>query len=90
MDIKLRARLAAYSKMESIQVLNQPSSIPIEAIDKLFVPTGSEIVSKGDIDSLFENHEPDLIVSNEQIDSLFEVTSDVRKVTYAEIDKLFD
>lgn len=88
MEIKLRARLAAYSRMDSIE--NIANRVPHKAIDTLFDPKELDtIVSKEDINDLFIDAEPDRVVDKEEIDSLFQLDND-RKVTYAEIDSLFD
>lgn len=91
MNIKLNARLSAYSKLESVSQANT-TRVPEEVIDTLFDPNNSDsIVSKGDINTLFKDQELDKVVDKSAIDSLF--TSDVsntRRVSYAEIDSLFD
>lgn len=74
MEIKLRARLAAYSKIDSIESLTQ--RVPNSAIDSLFDGTNAyDIVTKEDIDTMFSpdssNPEDDTKVSYAQIDSLF-------------------
>lgn len=91
MEIKLRAKLAAYSKLDSIE--NNAPKVPHEVIDTLFKDTkAASVVTKQDIDSiLFANMEQDRVVESGEIDTLFtsqDVDSD-RKVTYAEIDSLF-
>lgn len=73
MDIKLRARLSAYSKVESTE---QPVNRVTEAeIDTLFDSSLTDkLVTKDDIDALFEE-QPEAtnpeIVSFAEIDSLF-------------------
>lgn len=92
MEIKLRARLAAYSKLDSIE--NTAPKVPNSAIDMLFKDGRNEhIVSKEDINNiLFANMEQDRVVEKTEIDNLFDPTDSEsdRKVTYAEIDSLFD
>lgn len=90
MEIKLRARLSAYSKIDSIETLT--NRIPSSAIDTLFKDTlEPSLVTKGDINTMFQNEEPDRVVDRNEIDGLFQYDTDIdRKVTYAEIDSLFD
>lgn len=91
MEIKLRARLAAYSKLDSIE--NNAPKVPNSAIDILFKDDPKAVpVSKEDIDKiLFSNMDKDRVVEEAEIDTLFSnnIESD-RKVTYSEIDSLFD
>lgn len=90
MEIKLRARLSAYSKLESIEEIHNLASVPAAAIDKLFNNVEDTLVTPGDIDALFPAVEPDKVISKEEIDKLFTVTEDnTRRVTESEIDKLF-
>ena len=77
MDIKLRARLTAYSKVDSIEgtVSNLPT-IDKEHIDSLFDSPKDRVVTKEEIDTLFdrpENIQDTKIgtVSYSAIDSLF-------------------
>lgn len=86
MEIKLKAKLAAYSKIDSIDILD--SRVPHKAIDTLFAEHLDTTVSEKDIDTLFPDEEVDLIVSDEKIDTLFS-NEPSKKVTYADIDKLF-
>ena len=91
MEIKLRARLAAYSKLDSIE--NNAPKVPNSAIDTLFNTDRIEhVVSKEDIDKiLFANMEKDRVVETKEIDNLFDGTSEPdRKVTFSEIDSLFN
>lgn len=86
-EIKLRARLSAYSKIESLQELNETLPDP----DTL-TPGSSVVVSpEGD-------YVPMTAVTNEEIDSLFngnneddDATEDElpEAVTFEEIDSLF-
>lgn len=88
MDIKLTARLSAYSKIDSLNSISNPTVTP-EVIDTLFPQNGySASVTKKDIDNLFIEEESDKVVDKEQIDELFDETT--RKVSYTEIDTLFD
>lgn len=89
MDIKLKAKLAAYSKMESMEILN--TRVPHAAIDTLFDPAiNPEAITNKDIDELFKGEE-DITVSKDKIDTLFSINnSEINKVSYADIDKLFN
>lgn len=96
MDIKLRARLSAYSKINSISDVN--SNIPLpEASDAgnvlgvgdtgnytLFPP-----ITEGDIDILFTNQDENDTVTKEEIDTLFPETKEPETITKEEIDTLF-
>ena len=90
MDIKLKAKLAAYSKMESMEILN--TRVPHAAIDTLFDPAiNPEAITHKDIDELFKGEEEDITVSKDKIDTLFSINnSEITKVSYADIDKLFN
>ena len=90
MEIKLRARLAAYSKIDSIE--NNAPKVPNTAIDTLFKDGRFDhVVTKEDIDKiLFANMEKDRVVEDAEIDNLFTSTPDSdRKVSFKEIDSLF-
>lgn len=119
MNIKLRAKLSAYSKVDSLasiaSYIPEPevteaghivtvgssgeyklmSSTSPQDIDTLFEHTGSNIVSKDDIDTLFPVSSKTNRVDKEQIDSLFgksekpPVQNNSNKVSYAQIDSLF-
>lgn len=91
MEIKLRARLAAYSKLDSIE--NNAPKVPNTAIDTLFKDGRVDhVVTKEDIDKiLFTNMEKDRVVEDAEIDNLFTSTPDPdRKVSFKEIDSLFE
>lgn len=88
MNIKLRARLSAYSKINSVSTL-----VPVvneDDIDTLFkdVPADT-VVDKDDIDSLFKNEPTSEPVTKEEIDSLFGEQDTTSSVTKDEIDGLF-
>ena len=75
MNIKLNARLSAYSKVDNIGCVHpETGSVTTEQIDQLFQgmdePTS---VTKSEIDELFENSSSDEIatVTHKEIDSLF-------------------
>ena len=87
MEIKLKAKLAAYSKIDSIDILD--SRVPHSAIDTLFTKNTDTAITEKDIDTLFSTEEPDIIISSEKIDTLFDNNEPSTKVTYADIDKLF-
>lgn len=86
-EIKLRARLSAYSKIESLQELNETLPDP----DTLTPGSGIVVSPEGD-------YVPMTAVTNEEIDSLFsgDITGDdgieeelPEAVTFEEIDSLF-
>lgn len=91
MDIKLRARLCAYSRITELEP-NIPEKVTDEQIDDLFtnmdVPTS---VTKDEIDNLFTEQEAPKSVTKADIDNLFANSEDkpesVQKDT---IDTLFD
>lgn len=98
MDIKLRARLSAYSKIESISGLNSGVPVP-EATDTGAVLGVSDTgkytlfptVKETEIDSLFSDAPTEETVSKEEIDSLFEGDKAVPEaVSKEEIDTLFE
>lgn len=82
MDIKLRARLSAYSKIESVAQSSSGTPIPdssnagsLVGVSKDGEYTLYSTVSKHEIDSLFMDVVPDDVVTKDQIDSLFPNTS---------------
>lgn len=85
-EIKLRARLSAYSKIESLQELNETLPDP----DTLIPGSGIVVSPEGD-------YVPMTAVTNEEIDSLFNGNNEEdseeeelpEAVTFAEIDSLF-
>jgi len=84
-EIKLRARLSAYSKIESLQELNETLPDP----DTLTPGSGIVVSPEGD-------YVPMTAVTNEEIDSLFNGNNEEdpeeelpEAVTFAEIDSLF-
>ena len=89
MNIKLRARLSAYTKVESMQTVTDVN-VPLEAIESLFADgrhPDIDLVTPGEIDSLFPI-DKDVIVTNSQIDSLF--GGDDFTVSNSDIDTLFE
>ena len=99
MDIKIRARLSAYSRISSVEGLktNIPDPTASDAGHVLGVgDTGSYTlfpsVTTTDIDGLFQNEELDETVKKDEIDSLFpeEGSDDVESVTKDDIDSLFN
>ena len=94
MDIKLNARLSAYSKVDSI--LQSIESVTEEQIDTLFVDTPVDdptVVTKSEIDSLFTDEEKAEAVKKSDIDGLFEgnitPSDNITSVSFSEIDSLF-
>ena len=75
MDIKLRARITAYSKVDSIEgTISDLPTVDKEHIDTLFDGRPDRVVTKEEIDSLFERETHDNkpgVVSYSAIDSLF-------------------
>ena len=88
MNIKLKARLSAYSKVDAIYA--SVPKVSKEDIDKLFEGTNS-IVTKDDIDTLFETDFKESVISRDQIDTLFENNSSekITTVSFDAIDSLF-
>lgn len=97
MDIKLRAKLSAYSKIESINDLSSNTPVPdaLAAGSVLGVNnTGNYTlfpkVSNEDIDELFYDVATDDVVTKDDIDTLFEEKEVVTSVSKNEIDTLFE
>lgn len=91
MDIKLRARLSAYSKVDSINKECEHEYVSEEQIDELFKDmTKPESVTKDEIDGLFTDIKEPESVSKDEIDTLFEKTTEPESVTKEEIDDLFE
>ena len=90
MELKLRARLSAYSKLDSVST-SSLGTVDKDQIDTLFKPSEPEIVNKSQIDSLFPEEENDLTVDKSSIDTLFDDNGDtVETVSRAAIDSLFN
>lgn len=100
MDIKLRARLSAYSKIESINGSNSGMSLPLPddsaagsvlGVNSNGSYTLFQRVPEQEIQSLFGDITPDSVVTKEDIDELFETeTTKHTMVTKEAIDTLFD
>ena len=97
MDIKLRARLSAYSKIESISGLNSNTPVPdatsagsVLGVNNSGMYTLFPTVKQEDIDELFTDVIPDEVVSKEDIDTLFEETITDEPVSKEQIDTLFE
>jgi hypothetical protein len=95
MNIKLRARLSAYSKIDSLASVASyiPEPELTEAGHIVTVGSAGEYklmssTSPTDIDTLFE-YTGDKIVSKDDIDKLFPVSSSTNKVDKEQIDSLF-
>lgn len=98
-EIKLRARLSAYSKIESLQQVGggipvpdvgEPGNSIVVSPEGNYVPMSA--VTETDIDKLFMDVKDPETVTKEQIDTLFEnepVDKPAVAVTFAEIDSLF-
>lgn len=97
-DIKLRARLSAYSKIESIQGLNQslpdpdvigPGSSVVVSPEGNYVPMTP--VTDSQIDQLFQDVNDPSAVTKDEIDTLFPAEESSKEtVTFADIDSLFE
>ncbi len=87
MDIKLRARLSAYSKIESVPQSGSEGGLP----DTNLIPPGTVVgvgengtfipvpsITKEDVDTLFTDvdDEENNVVTKEEIDSLFDPKED--------------
>lgn len=97
MDIKLRARLSAYSKIESINGLTSNTPVPdataagsVLGVNNSGNYTLFPTVSHAEIDNLFGDVGTDDIVTKDEIDTLFpeEEVKD-EPVTKDQIDTLF-
>ena len=92
MDIKLRARLSAFSKVDAIK--STVSDIPTvrrSDIDSLFPGQNERVVTKGEIDSLFLERNKPSAVDKTTIDTLFNNEKDtIGVVSYKDIDSLFE
>ena len=85
MDIKLKARLSAYSKVDSVTSDCEHESVTEEQIDDLFKDTDTPVsVTKSEIDSLFINTTEQITIQNDS------TTSSVMNVSHDEIDSLFN
>ena len=99
MDIKLRARLSAYSKIESVDGVNSnvPAPDATAAGNVLGVNNSGKYtlfptVSTAEINALFTDIIPDEVVTKDDIDTLFEPDDEepeISTVSYADIDSLF-
>lgn len=93
MDIKLNARLSAYSKIDNSTFPDcDHEHVTKEQIDELFKDTDQPTsVTKNEIDELFTETDEPLSVTKDQIDNLFEEQdeSNITSVSYSEIDSLF-
>lgn len=102
MDIKLRARLSAYTKIDSIENLN--TSLPDPSLgncgDVFGVGSNGEYttypsIRREDIDTLFASSTDAKPVEKDEIDTLFKQTIEpeddveVGSVSFSDIDKLF-
>lgn len=96
MDIKLRARLSAYSKIESISGLNSNTPVPdataagsVLGVNNSGKYTLFPTVSHSAIDGLFADVVTDEIITKDEIDTLFQEEKHEEPVTKDEIDTLF-
>jgi hypothetical protein len=96
MDIKLRARLSAYSKISSIEGVNQ--TLPLVGADDVGAVLGVgndgnytllKSVSNDSVDEMFTYSTYPTPVEKPDIDKLFDITGKPSSVTKDDIDKLF-
>ena len=95
MDIKLRARLTAYSKVDSINNVNLPNPEVLDAGNILGVGEHGDYtlfpsIDIGKVDTLFTPEESSTIVSKDTIDTLFTSKENPEAVDKAIIDTLFN
>lgn len=89
MDIKLRARLSAYSKVDAIHSAHE--YVSKDQIDTLFTDLDEpRSVTKDEIDLLFKETDSPVAVTKSDIDSLFTETEAPESITKNQIDSLFD
>lgn len=96
MDIKLRARLSAYSKLESISGINNTIPTPDETRIGSVLGVGEDgkyqffgKVTTEQIDNEF-GAMPEKVTTHDEIDTLFPEDPDVDAVTKEDIDSLFE
>ena len=95
MDIKLHARLAAYSKIESLDSNKLPTPDSSNVGDIISVNINGnytliDSVTRDEIDTLFDGSiTPAVSVNKDTIDTLFLDDQEVEIVTKAAIDSLF-
>ena len=91
MDIKLRARLSAYSKVDAIKAtVDDIPTIKNSDIDALFPGQVETSITKGEIDTLFADSKKPTVVDKATIDTLFEDDKKPVVVDKATIDTLFN
>lgn len=97
MDIKIRARLSAYSKISSVEGLN--TSLPLVGegdagavlgVSETGTYTLFPTVTKEKVDEMFLDVAGPSTVDKETIDTLFEEEKEHTAVTKEEIDSLFE
>lgn len=94
MEMKIRARLSAYSKVDSMSGLGVPAATEKDAGAVLAVDANGNYslvssVSNSQVDDLFNEDIFPTIVDKDTIDSLFETVESDRPVSKDEIDDLF-
>jgi hypothetical protein len=97
MDIKLRARLSAYSKISSVEGLNTTLPQPSAEISGAVVGVGDDgqytlfpTIKKENVDEMFVGLDSPVSVKKDEIDELFKEEDVPTSVTKGEIDKLFE
>ena len=89
MTINLKAKLSAYSRLNSDASLTE-ASVSQTQIDSLFPDINPvQAVTYSDIDTLFTGR-TDVIVGSSEIDNLFTDSAIAGTVTFDQIDILFD
>ena len=96
MDIKLRARLSAYAKVDSIESLGTQLPSPDAMYSGAVLGVGDSgkytlfpKIGTQDVDNLFQNMEEDRTVTKTEIDELFTDEEEPVAVTKTDIDSLF-
>ena len=91
MDIKLRARLSAYSKVDAIKAtVDDIPAVKNTDIDALFPGQVETSITKGEIDTLFADSKKPTVVDKATIDTLFENIVEPEAVDKSDIDTLFN
>ncbi len=97
MDIKIRARLSAYSKISSVDGINTQLPLVGEGDVGAVLGVGETgtytlfpTVSKDKVDEMFIDTQGPSSVEKEEIDTLFEEEKETTSVTKEEIDSLFE
>lgn len=97
MDIKLRARLSAYSKIDSVEAVSSNVPLPdatkagnVLGVSNTGVYTLFPSINQERVDTLFTDEEVDTTVLKDEIDTLFIETHAPVVVTKDAVDTLFE